>query len=202
MTDDPIFSERPGEGLRQPSFKVSTRQLGVVILFVSLSVLFGASILAYVLTRLASDAWRAPGMPGLPRGLLASTGLLVGVSAAAQHALHCARRNQFSALNRALVLTSLFAVSFLIGQGMNWLHMLQALPSHSPSLYAFTFYLLTGVHAAHVLAGFVPLAWVMLRARRKEYTSSRHDGVKFCVQYWHFLGGVWLVLLTALFWGS
>jgi cytochrome c oxidase subunit 3 len=68
-----------------------------------------------------------------------------------------------------------------------------------PTLFAFTFYLLTGLHAAHVLGGFVPLGIVLHRAGEREYSSSRYDGVRFCVWYWHYLGVIWLVLLTVMF---
>ena len=66
------------------------------------------------------------------------------------------------------------------------------------SLYTFCFFTLTGVHALHVLGGFVPLGIVLHRAKRREYSSSRHEGVRFCVQYWHFLAVVWLVLVAVL----
>jgi cytochrome c oxidase subunit 3 len=66
------------------------------------------------------------------------------------------------------------------------------------SLYPYTFYMLTGLHAAHVVGGLVPLTLVMSRARRREYSSSSHEGVQLCVHYWHYLGVVWLVLFSAL----
>jgi len=204
MASDPFFNRQPHRGaLREPSFKITARQLGIILLFGSLSVLFAASIVAYVFTRVASDVWRTADMPGLPLGLLGSTALLVGVSAAAQYALDCARHNRFEALNRALGLTLVCAAAFLMGQAFNWHQMAPAaLAPGTKTLYAFTFYLLTGLHAAHVVGGFVPLGLVMARARRKEYTSSRYEGVKFCVQYWHFLGVVWLILLVTLYLGS
>lgn len=203
MSGDPFFSERPpGESVRQPSIKLSGRQFGVLILFASLGMLFGASMLGYVLTRTANAVWRTAHMPPLPYGLLGSTALLIGVSSSAQYALAAARHNQFERLNRALGLTAIFAGAFLVGQGFNWVYMLRGLGADARSLYAYTFYLLTGLHALHVLGGFAPLGIVLVRARRKEYTSSRHEGVKLCVQYWHFLGVVWLVLLGLLYWGS
>ena len=67
------------------------------------------------------------------------------------------------------------------------------------SLYAFTFYLLTGLHWLHVVGGFAPLGVVLYRVNQREYSSSRMEGIKFCVQYWHYLGAIWLVLLTTLY---
>ncbi|HEY6555625.1 MAG TPA: cytochrome c oxidase subunit 3 [Polyangiaceae bacterium] len=197
------FSERPGSSnAREPSFKWSSAQLGMFVFMLSLSVLFGASLIGFAITRHFSETWRTPDMPALPAGLFGSTALIAGLSAAVQYALVCARRNRFEALTRALLLTFALALAFLAGQTMNWLHMLQGFAPGTKSLYAFTFYAMTGLHALHVVGGFVPLTLVTFRARRKEYTSSHHEGLKLCVQYWHFLGAVWLVLLVALHWGS
>jgi len=65
-------------------------------------------------------------------------------------------------------------------------------------LYPFTFYMLTGLHAAHVVGGFIPLGITIGNARRRRYTSSHYEGVWLCRQYWDFLGVVWVVLLATL----
>jgi cytochrome c oxidase subunit 3 len=70
----------------------------------------------------------------------------------------------------------------------------------SQALFVFCYDLLVGLHAAHVLGGFVPLMLIHGRLMRRDYSSSRHDGVTFCVQYWHYLGVVWLLLLGILVW--
>jgi heme/copper-type cytochrome/quinol oxidase subunit 3 len=200
MATDPFLSSRETHGPREPSFKASQRQLGVIVILTSLTVLFVGSIVAYLLTRAQSPLWRTARMPGLPIGLLGSTALLFGLSAAMHRALGSVKRNQFDALTRALWLALFFAVGFLLGQAMNWHSMSAAnLAPGVKTLYAFTFFMLTGLHAVHVLGGFVPLGIVIARARRREYTSSRHEGVKFCVQYWDFLLVVWLVLLLTLY---
>jgi cytochrome c oxidase subunit 3 len=172
----------------------------VIVLFVSLSVLFTGTIIAYLVTRLNSPVWRTAHMPGLPLGLLGSTLLLFGVSGSMHKAIASVRSNRFDALTRALWLTLFFAIAFLCGQALNWVAISRAqIAPGTKTLYAFTFYMLTGLHAAHVLGGFVPLSIVIGRARRREYSSSRHEGLKFCAQYWHFLGVVWLVLLATLY---
>jgi heme/copper-type cytochrome/quinol oxidase subunit 3 len=62
--------------------------------------------------------------------------------------------------------------------------------------------LLTGVHALHVLGGFVPLGFVVHHALRRQYSSSSHEGLTLCAQYWHYLGAVWLVLVSMLYLGN
>jgi cytochrome c oxidase subunit 3 len=182
---------------------MSAAQLGLVVLFASMSVLFGASLIAYLFTRAANPVWRTPDMPPLPLGLLASTALLVALSVFMHRAVRAARDNRLEALVRELNLAFASAVAFLVCQSANWQSMVPALHGADPyARYAFTFYWLTALHAAHVVGGFVPLGIVMVRARKRQYSSSRHEGVRLCRQYWDYLGIVWLVLLATLYFGT
>ncbi len=195
LKPDPEDSQGP----RQPSFRMSSEQLLVILGFCVIGVLFAATLVAYVVTRTTVKIWRPENSPGLPAGLIASTAMIFGVSASMHRAYLSVRENHQDSLRHALWIGLAFACAFLVGQGFNWSHMIhaqQALPR--PTLFAFTFYLLTGLHALHVLGGFIPLAIVIFRATQREYSSSRCDGVRFCVWYWHYLGAIWLVLLSVM----
>jgi heme/copper-type cytochrome/quinol oxidase subunit 3 len=182
---------------------MSAAQLGLVVLFVSMTVLFGASIIGYLFTRAANPVWRTPEMPRLPLGLLASTAILVLLSAFMHRAVRAARENRSEGLIRELQLAFVSAATFLVCQSSNWRTMIPALHGADPyARYAFTFYWLTTLHAAHVVGGFVPLGIVLGRARKSQYSSSRYEGVKLCKQYWDYLGVVWLVLLGTLYFGT
>lgn len=192
-------SSRDTPGPREASFRMSAEQLLVILGFIVIGVLFAGTLVGYVVTRMQSNLWRPPGKAGLPPGLVASTVLLVGVSASMQRALNGIRNNLQETLKKSAWLGLAFAIAFLVGQGLNWTHMLRIQATYpQPTLFAFSFYLLTGLHAAHVLGGFVPLGIVLQRAHAREYSSSRHDGVKFCTWYWHYLGLIWLVLVAVM----
>lgn len=172
----------------------------MILGFVVIGVLFAGTLVAYVVTRLQANLWRPEGGQGLPPGLLASTALIVGVSLSMHKSYMSLLENRQESFRRSLWLGLMLAVSFMIGQAMNWTHMLRIQATYpKPTLFAFTFYLLTGVHAAHVLGGFVPLSIVLYRANTREYSSSRKDGVRFCVWYWHYLGAIWMVLLAVMY---
>ncbi len=199
MHDPFVGGERETASPRQPSFQMSTGQLGMLLFLGSLTMVFGATLIAYGLTRANSPLWRDTEMPGLPLGLVATTGVMLAQAFAMHRALRAIRNNEQQRFMGALWVALSLGVVFILGQGMNWYEMQQrALSVEVKSLYLFTFYMLTGVHALHILGGLGPLAMVIAKARRREYSSSRHEGVRFCVQYWHFLGVVWLVLLAAL----
>lgn len=199
MPDPFISDDRQTSAPRQPSFSMSQGQLGMILFLASLGVLFAATIIAYVVTRMNNPVWRTAEMPGLPWGLWGTTAVMFAQGASMSWATRAIRANKQLALERALWWSLGLGVLFIAGQALNW-HEMQAtrLGQASKNLYVFTFYMLTGVHALHILGGLVPLGIVLQRTRQREYSSSRHEGVKFCAQYWHFLGVVWLVLLTAL----
>jgi cytochrome c oxidase subunit 3 len=180
--------------------QLSMRQLGMIVLFCSMTVLFTATIIGFWFTRITSDHYRAPGLPDLPQGLLLSTVLIALTSLSIWQAQLAVRRNQLEALKRWLLAAGALAALFLLTQTANWFAMRP--PGDANSLYLATFFMLTGVHALHVLGGFVPLGFVIHHAARRHYSSSRHEGLSLCAQYWHFLGAVWLVLVVMLYLGN
>lgn len=186
---------------REPSFRASTAQLGMWVLFVSLSVLFVAASVAVVITRAQAQVWREPGQAGLPWGTAASTALIVVVSWQLQAALLAIRANAFDSCSRRLRWAGAAALAFLFAQALNVRYLMNMEGRlATQSLFVFSYDLLVGLHAAHVLGGFVPLAIVQAKVQRQEYSSSRHAALLFCVQYWHYLAVVWFVLLATLIW--
>lgn len=187
----------PGRGLSA----VSMGQLGMVVLLISISVLFIAASIAVLITHHQVEVWRVPGQAGLPWGTAASTFLLGVVSWKLQRALGAIRNNRFTECLQSWRWAIVAAVGFLLAQALNARHLLNLEGAQaSRSLFVFCYDLLVGLHALHVLGGFVPMLFVHLRVARRDYSSSRHSGLTFCVQYWHYLGVVWLVLLGTLAW--
>ncbi|MEO8900792.1 MAG: cytochrome c oxidase subunit 3 [Polyangiaceae bacterium] len=182
---------------------ISTKQLAMIVLFGTISMLFGASVIGYLITRAQNDVWKTASMPNLPLGLVASTVLLAALSVTMHRALKAVRQNRFEGTQRMLTLALLLGIAFVVGQAQNWRSMYAATTAtDARTLYGFTFYMLTGLHALHVLGGFVPLSIVLGKAKRREYSSSNHEGVKLCAQYWDYLGVVWLILLGVLYFAT
>ncbi|HKO49493.1 MAG TPA: cytochrome c oxidase subunit 3 [Polyangiaceae bacterium] len=182
---------------------MSPKQLAMIVLFGTLTMLFGASVVGYLITRSNNDVWKTASMPGLPLGLIASSLVIAALSLAMHAALRAVRQNRFEALQRALTVALFLGLAFVLGQAANWRSMYgAAVATDARTLYAFTFYMLTGLHALHVIGGFVPLLVVLGKAKRREYSSSNHEGVKLCGQYWDYLGVIWLILLGVLYFAT
>lgn len=174
------------------------RQFGMLLFLASLSALFLATLAAVLITRWQATTWPSDPLQGLRTGLLSATVTLALTSAGLEYARRSIHANKERALKRGLWFAAICVCLFLLLQTRNMLQAWRALDAFD-NLFAFSFNLLTGVHALHTLGGLVAVAWVIRRALQREYSSSRAEGVALCAQYWHFLGLVWLVILAVLF---
>ncbi len=173
--------------------------LGMTIFLVSLSVLFAASIVGYLTVRLRSPQWVPPGTAPLPIGLWASTLLLLLSSVTMHGAVLFIRGGKREISTRLLVATFGLGVAFLGMQVFNWWRMVAVdAVLATKSLYAFTFYMLTGLHALHVIGGLIPLARTTWRAHAGAYSWADFQGIHLMAMYWHFLDVVWIVLFVVL----
>ncbi len=101
-------------------------------------------------------------------------------------------------LNNTLI-TFVLGLGFLIGVvAVEW--PLAAHEGITPSSGAAgaVFYMMTGMHAFHVLTGLIFLAIVWLNGRRGLY-DEKHFPVEAAAVYWHFIDVVWIVFYPALY---
>jgi cytochrome c oxidase subunit III len=173
-------------------------RLGMRLLLLALGMLFAATLTGYLAIRGEAQMWPPPGVPRLPATLWISTLLIVLSSVTVRWAVRSIRRGEQAPLRLGLLLTLLLGVAFLVSQSVNWFSLVAAHFTVRTNLYGFLFYLLTGLHAAHVLGGLAPLGFVTVRAWRGGYTADVHVGVEYVASYWHFLDGVWVVLFAVL----
>ena len=168
------------------------------LLLASLGMLFGASLVGFLVLRMRAEQWPPPGTPPLPGGLWVSTGLLIVLSLALMMAVRAARVGRMPALNRMLGVSVLLAVAFLAAQISNWMRMAAHSVLPDQSLFVWFFYLLTILHAAHVLFGLVPLLLVTVRARAGRYIADDHETIHLVGMYWHFLLVTWVAIMVVM----
>ena len=69
--------------------------------------------------------------------------------------------------------------------------------------YGSTFYMLTGLHGAHVIIGTLFLCVSLYRVMQHHYTKQVHIGFEAAAWYWHFVDVVWVFLFLAVYaWGE
>jgi cytochrome c oxidase subunit III len=61
------------------------------------------------------------------------------------------------------------------------------------------YYVMTGLHAVHMIVGMGLLVWLVLEARKHLLTPVRYMPVEIVGLYWHFVDIVWIFLLPLLY---
>jgi len=61
------------------------------------------------------------------------------------------------------------------------------------------YFLMTGLHALHVVAGIVAIAWILVRARAGHFGSHYFMPVDLVGLYWHLVDMIWIFLFPLLY---
>jgi len=114
------------------------------------------------------------------------------------------RYDQASA-RKWLTTTAALGAAFISSQLLAWLELSRQGLYFAGNPYAGFFYILTGVHAVHVLGGVIALGSVVIGSWNGIITDGQWVRVRSLGQvvgwYWHFMAAVWLVIFVLLgFW--
>ncbi len=194
VSDDPrYFGGGGGESSTTPA--LDTAQLGLWVLLGSLTMLFAAFTSAYLVRRTGAD-WVRIDVPSL---LWVNTAVLIMSSLSIEWARRSFRSQKPLAFRRWMLATFLLGGMFLVGQFLAWRQLAQAgIFLHSNPHSSF-FYVLTGVHALHILAGIGALLYVLVQSWRQRLILGESSAPGVCATYWHFVGVVWVYLFGVLF---
>ena len=61
------------------------------------------------------------------------------------------------------------------------------------------YFAMTGFHALHMIIGLGLYTWLLVRARRGEFSAEYHTPVEIVGLYWHFVDIVWVFLFPLLY---
>lgn len=87
-----------------------------------------------------------------------------------------------------------YEYTHLIHQGITLSHF-----EHGRSLFASTFYLITGFHGLHVFTGVCYLIWEYCNARRGDYDKGDFNRLEILGLFWHFVDLVWILVFTFIY---
>lgn len=66
-------------------------------------------------------------------------------------------------------------------------------------LFMVLYFVMTGLHAVHMIAGLAALAWLGWLARRGRVSAANPAPVEMVGLYWHFVDAVWVFLYPLLY---
>jgi cytochrome c oxidase subunit III len=180
------------------SFSLPAETVALRFFLAVVTVLFSLLIAAYAV-RMAFEDWRPVPEQWL---LWVNTGFLVASSLAFHFAWTGMRAGRLDRARLGMLLAGGFAVAFLVGQLMAWrqLNAMRVFDITNPAI-AF-FYLITALHALHLLGGLVAWSMTVRVVWRGTELGRATRQVKLCATYWHYLLGIWIVLFSLLFSGN
>jgi cytochrome c oxidase subunit 3 len=175
-------------------FSEVDQKIGLRFFFVVATSLFLLFIVGYRM-RMVYEDWVPLQEPFI---LWVNTGFLVAASIALELSQRFLKAGNAEKGRWYFYIGGVGSLLFLTGQLAAWQqlslagHMVSSNPSSS------FFYLLTGVHAAHIIGGLVAWARVLPRLQAGADQESARLSVELCAGYWHFLLLVWAVLFYLL----
>src|SRR5512136_2944513 len=126
-----------------------------------------------------------------------NTVVLITSSLTVALAIHHARQGENRKVVGLLVVTILFGAVFMVLKGFEYHHHwvegqlpgryyhYQALQGPGVIMYFTLYFLMTGLHGIHVLIGMGVLAWVAVKAARREFSREWSAPVELAGLYWH-----------------
>lgn len=198
LMEKPWIAARGGDvtlNERGALLSMPTEKVGLWVFLAAITVLFTLLIISYGGRMEVGNDWRPLPDPWL---LWPNTALLILSSVALQRARVCARRGQIDGVRTGLLAAGGLAFAFLAGQLLASYQLvgLGYFASTNPA-NAF-FYLLTGLHALHLIGGLVAWGRTSAKVRRGFGAAQVALSVELCAIYWHFVLLVWLVLFTLM----
>jgi cytochrome c oxidase subunit 3 len=186
---------------------------------------FGAVIFSYLLYRsLYPEAWRLGSelladftFLKLPVGFW-NTAVLLTSSLTVVLMVHAAVEGDRRALVRWIVCTMVLGLAFvgikLTEYHHDWVEGLfpgtrffypseHKLPEGADprelQLFFVFYFIMTGIHATHMIIGAGLFLWLLIKAQRGGFTPLKHAPVEIIGLYWHFVDLVWIFLFPLLY---
>ena len=184
---------------------------------ISIFALFVAVALGYILrgrsgpfdpVHLRSDhLWKPLALP-YARLFLNTLVLLLSSLALERSRRGLAHKMEFAAMGIApprwqadilwLALTVVLGFGFLAGQVMVWQVLRLQGVFMAGNLAGSSFYLMTGLHALHLIGGLLALVYALITTWSKRHFAWQTMVVEITGWYWHFMGALWVGVFAVL----
>jgi cytochrome c oxidase subunit III len=178
------------------SYKFNAKLFGLWCGIAAIIMFFGALTSAYIVKNGASNWLNI----SIPNSFYISTVLIVLSSITLHIARNSYNAGNFKHYNIYLYGTLLLALLFVANQVAGWTTMYNAGVDLKTNVAGSFFYLITGMHAAHIIGGIAALIATVANTfvLKNKVIESRSVKIEMLLHYWHFMGFLWIYLLGFL----
>jgi len=187
----------PDDGAYRPHEWMSgaVSRFGMVVFLASDVMLFAAFFSAYYVLRGANDPWPPEGVDLHVVRALVATAVLVSSSFTLLAADRALADGRSRAARRWVLVTVALGAAFALNQLLEYRDLTFGIDDHP---YGSAYWMLTGVHGAHVLAGLGALLLLfvrLVRARDLVRIEPYAGGVSL---YWHMVDAIWVAVFLTI----
>jgi heme/copper-type cytochrome/quinol oxidase subunit 3 len=198
---DVVVSHEPDPG-HDTNTGVSNAKLAIWLFLSSEALFFGAFISTYFLYRGRDTQYKQGPKPeqffNIPFTSVTSFILLMS-SLTMVLALAAIQRGDHRRLRIWLLATAIFGMTFIGGQVFEFTEFYRKGLSLSTNMFGTTFFVLTGLHGAHVTVGIIWLLILWGRSMQHRLPTERFQAIEIAGLYWHFVDIVWIFIFTAIY---
>ena len=174
--------------------KIHPHQFALWVGIATIIMMFGAFTSAYIVRRAAGNWYEFK----LPDIFLANTLVILASSLTLQLSYRAFQNGAEKMYKGLLILTFILGLVFVVLQYQGWvaLNAMGATFVANPS--SSFVYVISGLHAAHVLGGMAALIVAMVHAFALPFkpTQRRKLRLGLVTQYWHFVDALWVYLIV------
>jgi cytochrome c oxidase subunit 3 len=183
-----------------PSVAFESAKLGVWTFLATEVLLFGALFTAYTIFRMKYPELFRVEHAKLDRVLGAvNTVVLITSSFTVVLGVDAIRRGKARLLEAYFGATILLAAVFLCVKYVEYAAKFHHGLYPRTNLFFSLYFMMTGLHGAHVLLGMTVLTYVIVLSRRGRLSANYYTPVEMSGLYWHFVDLVWIYLFPLLY---
>ena len=135
-----------------------------------------------------------------------NTAILIVSSFTMAWAIHALRHGRRRACLVSLAATAAMGIAFLALKAVEYSHHFEhgiypgahyastQLPGRGALLFFTLYFLMTGLHALHMVGGVSAVAWLAARVARGRTTREYHVELEMGGLYWHLVDSIWIFL--------
>lgn len=176
--------------------KANPQQFALWVGMAAIIMMFGAFTSAYIVKH-AAGGWLEFPMPSI---FYFSTVVLVASSITLHLSYLAYKRQNEMPYKMLLVVSLILGLVFIVLQYSGWSELFNMGVDIKANVSGSFFYLITGVHALHILAGVAAIIVALIHAftLKFRYGEKRKSRFQLVVHYWHFVDVLWVYLFIFL----
>jgi cytochrome c oxidase subunit 3 len=173
----------------------TTSGFGMIVFLASDVMLFASVFAAYFLLRTEVSPWPPPDVELETLRAVLATVVLVSSSGSMVAAERAYERRDMAGLRRWTLVTMGLGGAFLVNQIAEYQMLDFTFDSHP---YGSVYWMLTGIHTAHVAAGLGALGMLVVRGARARHEAAIEPWVAATAAFWHMVDVIWVAVFVTI----